>query len=187
MKIMIASDLHGSSFYIEKLIERYEEENCEKLLLLGDLLYFNSVSCPGELFNRKRAISLLNSLEDDIVCVKGNCDSSMDQDVLYFSMMDDSKIFEFSGKKIYVTHGHYYGEYDPPRLNDGDILLTGHTHVPACVNHGFWYLNPGSVSLPKQNSQHGYMTFEDGLFVWKSLDGVEIMSFDMQKELLTKK
>ena len=179
MKIMIASDLHGSSFYIEKLIERYEEEGCEKLLLLGDLLYFSHSSCPPDLFNRRKAVNLLNSLEDDIICVKGNCDSIMDQELLYFDMMDDYKTFQYNGKKIYVTHGHYYGEFDPPQLSDGDILITGHTHVPACKDHGFWYLNPGSVSLPKQNSWHGYMLFEDGLFTWKDLDGEEKMSFNM--------
>ena len=179
MKIMIASDLHGSSFYTEKLIERYEIEKCEKLLLLGDLLYHNPKSVSSDLFDRRKVISILNSMEDDIVCVRGNCDTEIDQNALYFPILDDYRVFSVHGRTVYATHGHFYGEYDPPRLNDKDILLTGHTHVPACADHGFWYLNPGSVSIPKNGSWHGYMIFEDGVFIWKDLDGIEKMKFNM--------
>ena len=85
-------------------------------------------------------------------------------------MLADYCVLFEQGRTIYVTHGHLFGEKNPPKLADGDILLTGHTHIPACTDHGFWYLNPGSVSIPKNDSWHGYMTLENGQFLWKDFE-----------------
>ena len=84
----------------------------------------------------------------------------------------DYAILYLDGHRVYITHGHNFGENNPPKLQDGDILMHGHTHIPACRDKGtFLYLNPGSVSIPKDGSVHGYMTWEDGTFTWKDLDG----------------
>ena len=182
MKIMIASDLHGSAFYTEKLLERFEIEKPGKLLLLGDLLYHGPRNDLPENYAPKKVITMLNSLAEHIFCVRGNCEAEVDQMVLDFPVMADYSLIFEQGKTIFVTHGHLFGENNPPKLHDGDILLTGHTHIPACADHGFWYLNPGSVSIPKQGSWHGYMTLEDGLFTWKDLDGNVKMKFDMAEE-----
>ena len=179
MKLMIASDLHGSAFYTRKLLEAYEKEQPKKLLLLGDLLYHGPRNDLPKEYAPKEVIAMLNPLAEHLLCVRGNCEAEVDQMVLDFPVLADYCILFEQGRTIFVTHGHLFGEEHPPKLHDGDILLTGHTHIPACVDHGFRYLNPGSVSIPKNGSWHGYMTLEDGLFLWKDLDGAVQMKWDM--------
>ena len=171
MKIMIASDLHGSAFYTKKLLEAWEWEKPDKLLLLGDILYHGPRNDLPEGYAPKEVIAMLNPLADRLLCVRGNCEAEVDQMVLDFPVMADYCVLFEQGKTIYVTHGHLFSESNPPRLHAGDVLLTGHTHVPACEDHGWQYLNPGSVSIPKNGSWHGYMTLEEGRFLWKDLDG----------------
>ena len=119
----------------------------------------------------RQVIELLNPLKDRLLCVRGNCDADVDQMVLKFPIMADYAILPLGDRLMYMTHGHVHGEDAPPPLGRGDILLCGHTHVPRCTEHdAFVYLNPGSVSIPKEGSPHSYMTLEDGVFVWKSLD-----------------
>ena len=99
--------------------------------------------------------------------------------VLQFPILADYAVLDMGKYLLYATHGHIYGEQNPPLLNKGDILLCGHTHIPNCVAYeNFVYMNPGSVSLPKENSYHGYMTLEDGLFRWKDFYGNEILHFE---------
>ena len=171
MKLMIASDLHGSAFYTRRLLEAWEKEQPDKLLLLGDILYHGPRNDLPEGYAPKEVIAMLNPLAKKILCVRGNCEAEVDQMVLDFPVMADYCVLFEQGKTIYVTHGHLFSENQPPKLQAGDILLTGHTHVPKCVDHGWWYLNPGSVSIPKDGSWHGYMTLENGVFLWKDLEG----------------
>lgn len=115
---------------------------------------------------------MLNPLADQLLCVRGNCEAEVDQMVLDFPVLADYAVLFEQGKTIFVTHGHLFSEDQPPKLHAGDVLLCGHTHVPKCAEHdGWWYLNPGSVSIPKNGSWHGYMTLENGSFIWKDLDG----------------
>ena len=181
MKLMIASDLHGSAYYTKKLLAAYEKEQPQKLLLLGDLLYHGPRNDLPKDYAPKEVIAMLNPLADRILCVRGNCEAEVDQMVLDFPVMADYCILYEQDHMIFVTHGHLYGENNPPKLHDGDILLTGHTHIPACVDHGFWYLNPGSVSIPKNSSWNGYMMLEDGQFVWKDLDGKVQMQWNISQ------
>ena len=172
MKLMIASDLHGSAYYTQKLLDAFETEQPDKLLLLGDLLYHGPRNDLPRDYAPKEVIAMLNPLADKLLCVRGNCEAEVDQMVLAFPVMADYCVLFEQGKTIYVTHGHLFSEQNPPKLQKGDVLLTGHTHVPKCTEHdGWWYLNPGSVSIPKENSHHSYMTLENGVFLWKSLDG----------------
>lgn len=181
MKLMIASDLHGSAYYTRKLLEAYERETPEKLLLLGDILYHGPRNDLPRDYAPKEVIAMLNPLADRLLCIRGNCDAEVDQMVLDFPILADYCVLFEQGYTIYVTHGHVFTEDKPPKLQTGDVLLTGHTHVPKCVDHGTWhYLNPGSVSIPKNGSWHGFMTLEDGLFLWKDLDGQEQMGFDLK-------
>ena len=179
MKLMIASDLHGSAYYTRQLLKAKEFENPGKLLLLGDLLYHGPRNDLPKDYAPKEVIAMLNPLADELLCVRGNCEAEVDQMVLDFPVMADYCILFEKGRTIYATHGHVFGENNPPKLQDGDILLTGHTHIPACTDHGFWYLNPGSVSIPKENSWHGYMILENGVFTWKDLDGKVMKTWEM--------
>ena len=172
MKLMIASDLHGSAYYTRKLLDAYEKEQPGKLILLGDILYHGPRNDLPKDYAPKEVIAMLNPLAHKILCVRGNCEAEVDQMVLDFPVLADYAVLFEQGKTIYVTHGHLFSEDKPPKLSAGDVLLCGHTHVPKCAEHdGWWYLNPGSVSIPKNNSWHGYMTLEDGEFLWKDLDG----------------
>lgn len=175
MNWMIASDIHGSASCCRAMLERLEAEGCSRLLLLGDLLYHGPRNDLPDEYAPKEVIALLNGVRDRLLCVRGNCDAEVDQMVLDFPILADYALIADGGLTIYATHGHVYGEQNPPPLPQGAILLCGHTHIPACVRHeGFAYLNPGSVSIPKQDSRHGYMTLENGLFIWKDLDGTPL-------------
>ncbi len=172
MKWMIASDIHGSYEYCRQMLSAYDREQADRLLLLGDILYHGPRNDLPEEYAPKKVIEALNARKNDILAVRGNCDTEVDQMVLEFPILADYAVIADAGLTIYATHGHVYGEQNPPLLKKGDILLCGHTHVPAWNEHGsFMYLNPGSVSIPKENSWHGYMILENGVFTWKTLDG----------------
>lgn len=176
MKWMIASDLHGSQYYCKKMFEAFEREQADRLLLLGDLLYHGPRNDLPEGYDPKAVIRMLNEHKDVILCVRGNCDAEVDQMVLEFPIMTEYAIISNDEHIIFATHGHVFNEKNPPCLNSGDVLLNGHTHVHALTEHeNYTYMNPGSVSLPKSGSYHGYMTFENGTFEWKDLDGTVIM------------
>jgi uncharacterized protein len=176
MKLMIASDIHGSEFYCNKMIEAYKKEKADKLLLLGDLLYHGPRNDLPKEYNPKKVIELLNGIKDEILCVRGNCDTEVDQMVLEFPIMAEYCILYLDNRMIFATHGHKFNPTNLPMLKQGDILLNGHTHVPKCerVNNVI-YMNPGSVSIPKEDSAHGYMIVENNL-QWKELDGEVYMT-----------
>lgn len=171
MKLMIASDIHGSAFWCEKLLDAYRAEHADRLLLLGDLLYHGPRNDLPRDYAPKKVIEMLSGLADQILCVRGNCEAEVDQMVLPFPVMAEYAVLYIEGRTIYAAHGHRLGEDDPPPLACGDILLCGHTHISKCAEHeGYIYMNPGSVSIPKQNTPHSYMTFEAGTFLWKELE-----------------
>ena len=172
MKILIASDLHGSAFWCRKLMEAWDREQPERVLLLGDLLYHGPRNDLPEDYNPKEVLTLLNRRKDRILCVRGNCDTEVDQMVLEFPILADYAWIAADGCQVFATHGHVYNTKNLPPLCAGEFLLHGHTHVPAWEDHGtFRYYNPGSVSIPKGDSQPMYMMLEDGVFTWKTLDG----------------
>ena len=172
MKYMIASDIHGSAFFARKLLEAFEREGAEKLILLGDILYHGPRNDLPKGYAPKEVIDMLNHIADRILCVRGNCDTEVDQMVLSFPVLADYALFVLNGHSIFATHGHEYNETSLPPITRGDILLCGHTHVPKCVKHEkYTYMNPGSVSIPKEDSPNSYMILEeDGAFLWKDLD-----------------
>jgi len=172
MKIMIASDIHGSAQFCSQLMDAYEKEQPDRLLLLGDLLYHGPRNDLPDEYAPKTVIQMLNGIKDKIICVRGNCDTEVDQMVLEFPIMSDSAILYFDNHMVYATHGHHYSETAPPQLAKGDILLNGHTHISACnIHRDFIYMNPGSVSIPKMGTPHSYMTYENKVFNWKTLFG----------------
>ena len=180
MKWMIASDIHGSAYYTEQLLQAYEREGAQRLLLLGDLLYHGPRNDLPRDYAPKQVIEMLNAHKDEILCVRGNCEAEVDQMVLDFPVLADYAILDLGAHMMFVTHGHTFNEKNVPPLRTGDLLLHGHTHIPACVRHGtYTYLNPGSVSIPKAGSAHSYMTLEDGVFLWKELDGSIYQEFTL--------
>lgn len=171
MKIIIASDIHGSAYYCEKLLEAYEREGAERLILLGDILYHGPRNDLPRDYAPKKVIGMLSAYKSRILAVRGNCDTEVDQMVLPFPILADYAVLALSDRLVYLTHGHKYNEENLPPLAKGDILINGHTHVTARREHeDYTYLNPGSVSIPKEGTPHGYILLEDGVFSFRTLD-----------------
>ncbi len=172
MKIMVASDIHGSAHYCRKLIEAFEKEKPDRLLLLGDLLYHGPRNDLPREYNPKQVIAMLNPIKEHLICVRGNCDTEVDQMVLEFPILADSCILYLGNRMYYATHGHHVNFQNPPFLKAGDVLLCGHTHVPKLEKLGeAYYLNPGSVAIPKEKSHHSYLLIRDDEVVFKTMSG----------------
>lgn len=172
MKWFIASDIHGSAYYCEKLLKAYEKENADRILLLGDILYHGPRNDLPKDYAPKQVIAMLNPLKNKILSVRGNCDTEVDQMVLSFPVLADYALIPTDKGLIFATHGHNWNNSNLPSICAGDILLHGHTHIPVCEEYPTHiYINPGSVSIPKEDSPHSYMIFEDNTFLWKDLDG----------------
>ncbi len=172
MKILIASDIHGSAKYCEQLLSAAATEKADKILLLGDILYHGPRNDLPDGYAPKTVISMLNGIKDKIIAVRGNCDTEVDQMVLEFPILADYAILMCGNRLIYATHGHIYNPDNLPPINKGDILLNGHTHITAYQEReGYYYFNPGSVSIPKNSTERGYIIFEGTSFTWKNLEG----------------
>ena len=170
MKIIIASDLHGSFYYVNKLIERFHQTNANKLILLGDVLYHGPRNDLPRDYNPKKVIEALNPLKNKIICVKGNCDAEVDQMVLDFNISTANKKIKVDGKTWHLTHGHKFNPQNPKQAKEGEIVLFGHSHIPFDeIINGVRYLNPGSTSIPKQNSAHSFILYNNGEFTFESL------------------
>ncbi|MBR6424602.1 MAG: phosphodiesterase [Oscillospiraceae bacterium] len=179
MKLMIASDLHGSAPCTQKLLAAFHREGAERLVLLGDLLYHGPRNDLPEGYDPKAVIALLNAEREQLLCVRGNCDTEVDQMVLSFPILADYVYLSVEKLRIFATHGHHYHAGALPPLREGELLLHGHTHVPTCALAGeTWILNPGSVSIPKENSPQSYLILEQGVFTWKDLEGRSYHVFD---------
>ena len=170
-KILVASDVHGSAFWCEKLLSAFEKEKADKLLLLGDLLYHGPRNPLPDGYSPKNVFDSLNAVKDKIIAVRGNCDSEVDQMVLAFPMMADYAIVESDSNTLFATHGHLFSDTNPPILGDNHILLNGHFHTPCFkrLAKGF-YANCGSVALPKDGYPHTYLIVENDTLYWVDLE-----------------
>lgn len=172
MKLLIASDIHGSAFYCRKMLEAYEKEGAQRMLLLGDVLYHGPRNdLPAE-YAPKEVIRMLNERKKEIYAVRGNCEAEVDQMVLEFPVLADYMVLFAGDRAIYATHGHVYNENHLPPMKEGDILLHGHTHVlRAEQKDGIWIWNPGSVSIPKEGNPPTYAVLEDEKFRIMTFEG----------------
>ena len=180
MKYMFASDVHGSAYYCRKMLDDYKEDKAERLVLLGDLLYHGPRNDLPKEYAPKEVIAMLNEMKKEIYAVRGNCEAEVDQMVLQFPVMADYCILNLDGRTFYATHGHVYNENNLPPIQEGDILIHGHTHVlRAERKEGYVILNPGSVSIPKEGNPPTYAIFEDGVFTIKDFEGNIVKSIDL--------
>ena len=173
MKLMIASDIHGSAYYCKQLLEAFRAEQADRMLILGDILYHGPRNDLPRDYAPKEVLGMLNERKEKIFCVRGNCDTEVDQMVLDFPILADYCILTAGTRLIYATHGHSHNLQALPPLQPGDLLLHGHTHIPAWESFGVGnlYVNPGSVSIPKAGSANSYLILEDSVLTWKALDG----------------
>lgn len=170
MKYLIASDIHGSAYWCRKLLNRFEEEKADRLILLGDILYHGPRNDLPEQYAPKEVIAMLNPLKDRILAVRGNCEAEVDQMVLEFPVLADYAVVEMGDRLVYLTHGHHYNIDKPLPLCKGSIMIYGHTHIPIDeVRDNIRFMNPGSVSIPKGGSAHGCLVAENGEFTYIAL------------------
>jgi putative phosphoesterase len=175
MKLFLISDIHGSLYCLQRALDRYKEEGASYIVLLGDTLYHGPRNPLPKDYNPEAVASLLNEYKDKIIAVRGNCDSEVDQMLIEYPMMADYTIVLCNNRRLFLTHGHIYNENNMPNLSDNDVLIHGHTHLPVAHKHNEIYvLNPGSVSLPKENYPNSYAVLQDDLFQIKNLQGIVI-------------
>jgi putative phosphoesterase len=180
MKFLIASDIHGSAPQLEKLLAAFAREGADRLVLLGDILYHGPRNDLPEGYAPKACIALLTPLAECILAVRGNCDTEVDQMVLPFPILADYAVIPAKDRLVYLSHGHKYGETTPPPFAKGDILLGGHTHVAKIAKYeSYTYLNPGSISIPKENTPQGYILFDGETFLFKTLAGETYDSYSL--------
>ena len=170
MKLIIASDIHGSAYWCGKLMELIEKEAPDKIVLLGDLLYHGPRNDLPREYGPKQVIPMLSGLKDRIIAVRGNCEAEVDQMVLPFPCMADYALLSADGRDLFLTHGHKWNPDNLPPLTAGTVFLSGHTHVKINEDRaGILCLNPGSVSIPKDGS-HSCLICENGAFrfhIWE--------------------
>ncbi len=178
MKLIIASDLHGSFPQTEKLVNVFQQSGASRLVLLGDLLYHGPRNDLPEGYNPKQVIHLLNPLKEVILAVRGNCEAEVDQMVLSFPVLADYACLMVDGLTLYLTHGHHFNKEHMLPLSKGDILIHGHTHIPGVWGEdGNTILNPGSISIPKGGFKSSYMEYENRHFSIRTFEGEELFSY----------
>ena len=185
MKLLIASDLHGDAACCQKMLDAAEREGAERIILLGDLLYHGPRNDLPEGYAPKRVIELLNGISDKLLCVRGNCDAEVDQMVLNFPILSDTAwIYDGEAQiSLFMSHGHKYSPDSLPPLPKGTIFLYGHTHLLGIVEKdGVICINPGSVSLPKNNNPKTYGVYDGGAFYIKELDGTIVECYELRKD-----
>ncbi len=180
MKYIIASDIHGSYKYASVLYEKMQSEKADKLLILGDILYHGPRNDLPEGYAPKKVITLLNSIKNDIIAVRGNCEAEVDSMVLEFPCMSDyAVVMAETGRCMYLTHGHIYNPDNLPPLTDGSIFMYGHTHVKVLEKfNNIYIINPGSISIPKDGTA-SFGVLENNRLYLKDLDGNVISELDI--------
>ncbi len=171
MKILIASDIHGSEYRAKQIYDIWKNGNYDKVILLGDLLYHGPRNDLPEFYRPKGVIPLLSEMKDYIIAVRGNCDAEVDQMVLPFPIMDDSKELVLNGKKVFLMHGHHDLDY-----TDAEIVMSGHTHIPVLEKkNGVLFLNPGSTTIPKNGSEPSFAIWDGNRISIISLDNGNVV------------
>lgn len=182
MKLFFASDLHGSLPATQKVLDAFDKSAAQALILLGDTLNHGPRNPIPLGYNPPLVSELLNQYAEQIIAVRGNCDSEVDQMLLSFPMMMDyAWVMLDSGQRLFVTHGHLYNASKRPALRAGDVIVHGHTHIPVTELNGQQYIfNPGSATFPRdgyaasygvlENQQIKVLTFDDQVIMQTSLD-----------------
>lgn len=171
MKLLVISDIHGSLFYLKRVIEIFEKNKYDKILILGDELYHGPRNPLPKEYNPKEVVEILNKYKNKIIAVRGNCDSEVDQMVLKYPITADYNMILWEDKKIFLTHGHIYNIDNPLPIEENDIMIYGHFHIPLIEKRDSRiFLNPGSISLPKGDSKNSFGVFEDGKFYIKDME-----------------
>lgn len=181
MRYLLVSDIHGSAPRLRKVLEYFEKEKLDMLLILGDILNYGPRNGVPEGLDAPAIVSMLNPLSDRIIAVRGNCDAEVDQMLLTFPMMGDYAMVVDNGVKIYITHGHNTNETNMP-VTGCDIFVYGHTHRQKLEKQGDVVVcNTGSITFPKDSNPPTFATYADGVLNLHTLDGDIINRLEIKK------
>lgn len=173
MKFLIASDIHGSSYYAEKITERAKDENADRIVLLGDIYNHGPRNPFPKDYAPLKVAETLNAVKDKLIVIKGNCDSEVDTLISEFDFVDNTVIVS-AGKTVFLTHGHIYNKTALPKTQF-DALIYGHFHTGFIEKKGGkTFANAGSVSLPKDKTVNSYLILDGRTLSLKSIDGETI-------------
>ena len=172
MKLLIISDIHGSSYYANKIKEISLKENPDKIILLGDLYYHGPRNELTQEYNPMEVANILNSLKDKLMVVKGNCDAEVDEMISEFKFEEELQL-NVNGYNIFFTHGHKFNiDKLPPVGIDMDIMIYGHFHTGFIQEeYDIIFANPGSISLPRANTRHSYLILDEKELILKDIEG----------------
>ena len=180
MKLLILSDIHGSSYYAKKIIEIEKQEKPDKIILLGDLYYHGPRNPLTEEYNPMEVSEILNSFKNKILAIRGNCDAEVDEMISEFEFQDN-RIMNVNEEKVFFTHGHKFN-IDKLPDEEFDIMIYGHFHTGFIKEKdGKIFANSGSLSLPKNNTKNSYLILEENKLILKDIDGNII-----EEKILTK-
>ncbi|MGR5127552.1 phosphodiesterase [Photobacterium swingsii] len=178
MKLFFASDLHGCAESTRTMLAAFEQSGAEHLILLGDVLNHGPRNALPAGYAPIEVAEQLNQYADRILAVRGNCDSDVDQMLLDFPMMADYNwVLLPTGRRLFLTHGHLYHADKHPRLRQGDVIVSGHTHLPVAQAHGDYFaFNPGSTTIPRGEHQASFGLLEDNKLSVVSFTGETLCS-----------
>lgn len=178
MKLFFISDIHGSIDDLNIVIDLFEKEGADYLIILGDILYHGPRNPLPSNYNPQEVSKKLNNYKNKIIAIRGNCDSEVDQMLLEFPIMSDFSQILHENKRFFLTHGHTYNEKNLATLSNGDILCHGHTHIPlAEKKNDIVIFNPGSITFPKENSKKSYGLYKENQLFVMDFDGNIIKSY----------
>lgn len=181
MKLFFISDIHGSVYYLKKALEKFKEEKADYIVILGDELYHGARNPLPQEYDPKTASELLNELSGKIIAVRGNCDSEVDEMVIDYPIMSTYSTILYNSRRIFLTHGHVYGEHNMPKLGDGDVFIYGHTHIPVAEKRdNIYVLNPGSITFPKGGYENSYGVLAEDVFYIKNFNGNVIKQVEFE-------
>ena len=176
MKYLILSDIHGSLQTLQRALAFYADQSCDMLCILGDILNYGPRNGLPEDLNPQGIAETLNRMADQIVAIRGNCDSEVDQMLLQFPILADYTLLVDEGKKLFLTPGHIYNKVNMPK-GKIDAVFTGHTHLWELEPMGgTTYCNTGSITFPKGGNPPTLAVYEHGKIAVYTLDGALLKS-----------
>lgn len=171
MKYLLISDIHGSLPALERALAFYRQQHCDMLCILGDILNYGPRNTLPEGLNPKNVAALLNDMADDIVAIRGNCDSEVDQMLLGFPILSDYLLLVDNGRRLLLTHGHIYNKENIPP-GRFDAVFYGHTHLWELTReNGRMICNTGSITFPKGGNSATFATYEEGSVIVYTTNG----------------
>ena len=164
MKYLLVSDIHGCRPALQKVLQFYDENHCDMLCVLGDILNYGPRNRIPEGIDAQGIVADLNARASQIVALRGNCDAEVDQMLLQFPMMSDYLLLVDGGRRLFLTHGHLYNKEKLP-VGPYDVLVCGHSHLwELSQGEGPAFVNLGSITFPKGGKEPTFAAYEDGLF-----------------------